>query len=85
MGCSDRTAGIEANQPIVQILITNTIAVLGFTILGSLAGFLLARQVSIPLVDLSHSANEIAEGNLSVEAKITGRLKFARWLQPSTS
>jgi putative methionine-R-sulfoxide reductase with GAF domain/HAMP domain-containing protein len=62
----------EANRPVLQLLLINGIAVLAFTLLGGLAGFLLARLIAAPLVALSHSAEEIANGNLAVEASLSG-------------
>jgi putative methionine-R-sulfoxide reductase with GAF domain len=68
----------EANQPILRAWLTNLIAVLVFTILGGLAGFLLARLLTTPLVALAAAATQVASGNLAVEAKVAGAAEVAQ-------
>jgi putative methionine-R-sulfoxide reductase with GAF domain len=68
----------EAFQPLVQLSLIYVIAVLAFTILGALMGFLLARQLAAPVVALSAVASEVAEGNLQVEAKVSGAAEVAQ-------
>jgi putative methionine-R-sulfoxide reductase with GAF domain len=68
----------EANQPLVRIMLLNTAAVLASTILGGLAGFLLARLIAAPVVALSAVATQVADGNLAVEAKVTGAAEVAQ-------
>jgi len=68
----------EAFQPLVQLSLIYVIAVLAFTILGALIGFLLARQLAAPIVALSAVAGEVAKGNLQVEAKVSGAAEVAQ-------
>jgi putative methionine-R-sulfoxide reductase with GAF domain len=68
----------EANQPLLRILLLNTAAVLASTILGGLAGFLLARLLAAPVVALSAVATQVANGNLAVEAKVAGAAEVAQ-------
>jgi putative methionine-R-sulfoxide reductase with GAF domain len=68
----------EANQPLVRIMLLNTAAVLTSTILGGLAGFLLARLIAAPVVALSAVATQVADGNLAVEAKVAGAAEVAQ-------
>ena len=68
----------EANQPMIRLSIILIIAVLAFTILGGLAGFILARQITAPVTALSVVANQIANGNLAVEAKVDGAAEVAQ-------
>ena len=68
----------EANQPMLRLSIILLSAVLAFTILGGLAGFILARQITAPVTALSVVANQIANGNLAVEAKVDGAAEVAQ-------
>jgi putative methionine-R-sulfoxide reductase with GAF domain len=63
---------VEAFQFMFQSTLVSLIGVLAATFLGGLVGFLLARQLTAPLVALSHSAEEITNGNLTVEANASG-------------
>ncbi|CAG1015105.1 Methyl-accepting chemotaxis protein PctB [Anaerolineales bacterium] len=68
----------EANRPLLRLLLINGIAVFVATILGGLSGFLLARLLTAPVVDLSAVATQIANGNLAVEAKVAGAAEVAQ-------
>jgi GAF domain-containing protein len=62
----------EAYQPIVRTLVTSGLVILLFAILVGLAGNILARRLSNPLIELSGIASEVSGGNLGVQAKVTG-------------
>ena len=51
---------------------------IGVTILAGLLGYLVSRRLATPIIDLSRTANEIAGGNLSAEAKVEGYTEIAQ-------
>jgi GAF domain-containing protein/HAMP domain-containing protein len=67
----------ESNQPILRLMLLNGIAVLTATFLGGWAGFLLARLITAPMVDLSAVATQIANGDVAVEANVVGVAEIA--------
>lgn len=68
----------EANQGIVTFLIASIAAILGFAVLAGGGGVVLARYLAAPLVDLSHVATQLAEGDLSAKAKVSGAAEVAQ-------
>jgi putative methionine-R-sulfoxide reductase with GAF domain len=67
----------EANQGIVTFLIAAIAAILGFAILSGAVGVVLARNLAAPLVNLSQVATQLAEGDLTAEAKVSGAAEIA--------
>jgi putative methionine-R-sulfoxide reductase with GAF domain len=68
----------EAYQPIVGFIRGYIISLLVFAVLAGVAGILIARRLSSPLVDLSKAATEVAGGNLAVVAKVGGPAEIAQ-------
>ena len=68
----------EANQGIVTFLIASIAAVLGFAVLSGGMGIVLARDLAAPLVNLSHVATQLAEGDLSAKAEVSGAAEVAQ-------
>lgn len=68
----------EANQGIVTFLIASIAAVLGFAVLSGGMGIVLARYLAAPLVNLSHVATQLAEGDLSAKAEVSGAAEVAQ-------
>ncbi len=67
----------EAFQPINQIMLWSSIITLSMGILAGWIGFLLARWLSVPLVDLMKTANRIAEGETELQAAVKGPREVA--------
>src|SRR6185436_6013117 len=57
----------EAYAPIFQTVITSLAAILVIAFLAGLAGVILARRLSIPLVDLTGTATRIADGEIQLQ------------------
>jgi GAF domain-containing protein/HAMP domain-containing protein len=68
----------EANQPIIGFIRSYIISMLAFAVLAGVAGILIARRLSAPLIDLSNAATEFAGGNLAVQAKVAGPAEIAQ-------
>jgi GAF domain-containing protein/HAMP domain-containing protein len=68
----------EAYQPIIGFMSGYIISMLALAVLAGVAGILIARRLSAPLVDLSNAATEFAGGNLEVEAKVAGPIEIAQ-------
>jgi putative methionine-R-sulfoxide reductase with GAF domain len=68
----------EANQPIVQALTASIATILIFAVLAGVLGIFVARRLAAPLIDLSNTASEIADGNLAMEAKVAGPAEIAQ-------
>ena len=68
----------EAYQPITQFLAASIATILVFAVLAGIAGILMARRLSAPLIDLSNVATEIATGNLRLQAKVAGPAEIAQ-------
>ncbi len=68
----------EAYQPIFQSVALSIITILAMAILAGLAGVLMARQLAMPLIDLSNTANEFARGKLDTAAKVAGPIEIAQ-------
>jgi len=62
----------EAYAPIFQTVITSLAAILVIAFLAGLAGVILARRLSIPLVDLTGTATRIADGEIQLQATVGG-------------
>jgi GAF domain-containing protein/HAMP domain-containing protein len=62
----------EAYQNIISLAWQSLALILIIALLAGLVGYLGARRTSAPLVDLSNVAIEIANGNLSAQARETG-------------
>jgi GAF domain-containing protein/HAMP domain-containing protein len=62
----------EAYAPITQTLRTIVIAIIALGFLAGLAGVLLARRLSVPLVDLTGTATRIANGETELRADVSG-------------
>ncbi|MGZ9233926.1 MAG: GAF domain-containing protein [Anaerolineales bacterium] len=68
----------EAYGPIVQILIGSIVTILVFAVLAGLAGVVVARRLSAPLIKLSQTASEVAGGNLEIQADVAGPAEIAQ-------
>ena len=68
----------EAYQESIRQGIWALVITLGIAILAGLLGIFVARQLSSPLVNLSAIANEVASGNLTSSAKVTGPTEIAQ-------
>ncbi len=68
----------EANQPMIQMLVLSIAGILVLAFLTGLVGAFMARRLAAPLVGLSNTANEVAGGNLAVEAKVAGPAEIAQ-------
>ncbi|MBN2441852.1 MAG: methyl-accepting chemotaxis protein [Spirochaetales bacterium] len=62
----------EAYQEIVQNAITSILITLFIALVAGAIGVFLARQLSVPLIDLTQTANRIANGEMELEAKVKG-------------
>ena len=67
----------EANEPIAQAIRSSLITILVMGILAGLAGFIVARRLSIPLVNLTGTATRIANGELHLQAAGGGASEIA--------
>jgi putative methionine-R-sulfoxide reductase with GAF domain len=68
----------EAYQPLIQSLLGSVITLFVFALLAAMAGMFMARRLSAPLIDLSYVATDIAAGNLSIEANVSGPAEIAQ-------
>jgi putative methionine-R-sulfoxide reductase with GAF domain len=68
----------EATQRLIQGIISSVATILVLAALAGVAGVFLARRLAAPLVDLSNTANEIAGGNLAMQAKVAGAAEIAQ-------
>ena len=68
----------EANQSIIQFWIGALATILVFAVLATGAGFILARRLAAPLIDLSNAATEIGSGNFALQAKVAGPAEIAK-------
>ena len=67
----------EANRPVIQYLTTSVVVLFIFAILAGVTGIILARRLAAPLTDLSHTATEVASGNLELQANVSGPAEIA--------
>ncbi len=67
----------EAYQPIIQVGIAAGASILVMAVLASLAGYLLARRLAVPVVNLTDTAARIAGGELQLQAAIAGPREVA--------
>ncbi|MCG2785947.1 MAG: GAF domain-containing protein [Anaerolineae bacterium] len=68
----------EANRGIVTFFIASIAAILGFAVLSGAAGVVLARNLAAPLVHLSQVATQLADGDLTAEAEVSGATEIAQ-------
>ena len=62
----------EAFAPVFQTVRTSLITVLIMAVLAGLAGVIVARRLSVPLVDLTGIATRIADGEINLQAVAGG-------------
>jgi putative methionine-R-sulfoxide reductase with GAF domain len=67
----------EAYQPIIQSILFSIAIILVSATLAGAAGVFLARRLAAPLIDLSHTASEVASGNLEIQANVAGPAEIA--------
>ena len=67
----------EANEPIAQTVRASLLTILVMGILAGLAGFVLARRLSVPLTDLTATATRIANGEIHLQASAGGALEIS--------
>jgi putative methionine-R-sulfoxide reductase with GAF domain len=67
----------EAYQPIIQLTATSVGVTLALAVLAGLAGILIARRLSVPLVELTNVASHIAGGEMELQAAIAGPQEVA--------
>jgi putative methionine-R-sulfoxide reductase with GAF domain len=68
----------EANQPLIQAFLASIITILFLAALAGAAGVVMARRLSAPLIDLSSIAIAVSNGNLSLQAKVSGPAEIAQ-------
>ena len=68
----------EAYQPIIQIAVISIVAILLMAVLAGLVSLFVSRRLAKPIVELSDIANNVANGNLSMEAKVSGPTEIAQ-------
>ena len=62
----------EAYEPVFQTVATSLATILVMALLAGLAGVVVARRLSIPLVDLTSTASRIADGDIQLQAVASG-------------
>jgi putative methionine-R-sulfoxide reductase with GAF domain len=68
----------EAYRPIIVLAAWGLIIILGVMIVSGLVSIPVSRILSAPLVDLSGVAEQVASGNLTLQAKAAGPLEIRR-------
>ena len=68
----------EAYQEFVRQGVAAIIITLGIAFFAGLLGIFVARRISAPLMNLSVTANEAANGNLTAVAKVSGPTEIAQ-------
>jgi putative methionine-R-sulfoxide reductase with GAF domain len=67
----------EAYQPVFRAVAISIVATLVMAILAGLAGVVLARRLSVPLIELTGAATRIADGELEMQAAVGGTKEIA--------
>ena len=67
----------EAYSPIVKSTIGSAGVILLMAVLAAVAGLILARRLTIPLVNLTNTASRIARGEIQLQAKVGGAQEIA--------
>jgi GAF domain-containing protein len=67
----------EAYRPIVQSTVASVAAILVMALLAGLAGVIIARRLAVPLVDLTGTATRIADGEVGLQASVSGAQEIA--------
>jgi putative methionine-R-sulfoxide reductase with GAF domain len=68
----------EAYQAVIRGAVISVGVVLVMAMLAGLSGVYVARRLAVPLLDLTETATQIAEGDLNLEATVEGTIEVVR-------
>lgn len=68
----------EAFQPVTRGAVISVVVILGVAILSGVSGFFVARRLARPLLNLTDTAVQIAEGDINLAASVQGPREVTR-------